>query len=139
MHMKGHLVFGLMALALAVPAFAQHTHGSDEAGHQAAATDTAAAPSAGTITVKGEIIDLVCYIDHNARGAKHADCAKTCIESGLPVGLKAEDGTVYLLVGEHKPLNKTLAAHAAKTVTLTGKAASRDGLNLLENAQIVQE
>lgn len=96
------------------------------------------APASGKVTLKGEVVDLVCYIDHNASGAKHADCAKTCIEGGLPVGLKAENGTTYLVVGEHKSVNKQLAPLAGKTVTLKGKVAARDGISLLENAEVVQ-
>lgn len=94
------------------------------------------APDASTKSVKGEVIDLACYTDHGASGEKHAGCAAKCIGSGLPVGIKSEDGTVYVVIGEHKPLNKELVAFAGKTVTLTGKVVSRDGVNLLENAQI---
>jgi hypothetical protein len=88
------------------------------------------------ITVRGEVLDIACYIDHNAMGEKHADCAKKCIASGLPVGIKADDGKTYLLIGEHKPLNSELAQYAAKTITVKGKAASRDGFNMIENAEI---
>ena len=91
-----------------------------------------------TKEVKGEILDLTCYLDHGASGEKHSKCGSGCIESGLPVGIKAENGTIYVVVGEHKPLNKELAPHAGKVVTLRGKAVSRDGLNLLENATLVQ-
>ena len=90
------------------------------------------------ITVKGEILDMACYLDHGAHGEKHAGCAETCIAGGLPVGIKAEDGKTYLLVGEHKPLNKELAEYAAKTVTIKGKLVSRDGISMIENAEIVK-
>ena len=90
----------------------------------------------GDVAVKGEIVDLVCYTDHGATWAEHADCAKTCIGLGLPVGLKGEDGKTYLLVGDHKSLNKDVAKYAAKTVTVKGKAVSRDGINMIENAQV---
>ena len=94
---------------------------------------------AGTeVTVTGEVLDMACYLDHGAHGAKHAQCAATCIESGLPVGIKGEDGKTYLLIGEHKPLNKELAPYAAKTVTVKGKLVSRDGINMIENAEIVK-
>jgi hypothetical protein len=91
-----------------------------------------------TITVNGEVIDLVCYTDSGASGKDHADCAKTCISGGLPVGLKGEDGKVYLLIGDHKPMNKELAKYAAETITVKGKAVSRDGVNMIENAEIVK-
>jgi len=89
-----------------------------------------------TVTVKGEVLDMACYLDHGAHGEKHAQCAATCIESGLPVGIKGEDGKTYLLIGEHKPLNSTLAQYAGKTITVKGKLATRDGINMIENAEI---
>ena len=52
------------------------------------------------VSVRGEVVDMVCYIDHNATGSEHLDCAKTCIKMGLPVGIKADDGKTYLLIGE---------------------------------------
>ena len=86
--------------------------------------------------ITGEVVDMACYIDHNATGEKHADCAKKCITSGLPVGLKADDGKTYLLIGEHKPLNSELAEYAARKITVEGKVASRDGIYMIENAVI---
>ena len=96
----------------------------------------AAAPA--EVTVTGEVLDMACYLDHGAHGEKHAGCAKTCIESGLPVGIKSSDGKVYLVIGEHKPLNKELAEYAAKTITVKGKLVTRDGISMIENAEIVK-
>ena len=93
---------------------------------------------AETTTVKGEVLDMGCYLSRGASGEKHADCAATCIESGLPVGLKGEDGKTYIVIGEHVPINKQLAKYAGKTVTLKGKVTERDGLHLLANAEIVK-
>ncbi len=89
-------------------------------------------------TIKGEVLDMACYLDHGAQGEKHAACAEKCISSGLPVGIKDADGKVYLVIGAHKPLNDELAPLAAKQVTLKGKVVTRDGINLLENAEIVK-
>jgi hypothetical protein len=91
------------------------------------------------VTVTGEVIDMVCYIDEGASGPQHADCAKKCIKMGLPVGIKASDGKTYLLIGEHKPMNEQLAPLAAKEITVKGKAVSRDGFNMIENAGIVKK
>jgi hypothetical protein len=88
------------------------------------------------VTVKGEVLDMACYLDHGAHGEKHAECAATCISSGLPVGIKGEDGRTYLLIGEHKPLNSVLAEYAGKTITVKGKLVSRDGISMIENAEI---
>jgi hypothetical protein len=92
--------------------------------------------SAETKKITGEVVDMACYIDHNATGEKHADCAKKCITSGLPVGLKADDGKTYPLIGEHKPLNDELAQYAAKKITVESKVTSRDGIYMIENAVI---
>jgi hypothetical protein len=89
-----------------------------------------------TKKISGEVLDLVCYIDHKATGEKHAGCAKTCIANGLPVGLKADDGKTYLLVGEHMPINKELADYAGKKITVEGKVTARDGFNMIENAVV---
>ncbi len=91
---------------------------------------------AKTETIKGEVVDLMCYLDHGARGAKHATCAQTCIKSGGPVGLLTADNKLYLVVGEHKPINDELASLAAQTITVQGKVVSRDGMNMIENAVI---
>jgi hypothetical protein len=93
-------------------------------------------PSGQGVTVTGEVLDMACYVDHGAAGEKHAACAKKCIESGLPVGIKASDGKTYLVIGDHKPLNSELADYAAKTITVKGKLASRDGVNMIENAVV---
>src|SRR5512135_2668779 len=84
--------------------------------------------AADTKTVQGEVVDLMCYLDHGAKGEKHAGCAKTCIESGGPVGVLTKDNQLYLVVGEHKPLNDKLAPLASKTVTLKGKVVERNGV-----------
>jgi len=103
-------------------------------GHDHGEKDAMA--SGETKKITGEVIDMACYIDHNATGEKHTDCAKNCITSGLPVGLKTNDGKIYLLIGEHKPLNNELAEYAAKKITVEGKVTSRDGVNMIENAEI---
>ena len=86
----------------------------------------------------GEVVDLLCYLDHGASGEAHSACAQKCIASGLPVGLKTADGT-YLLVGSHKPMNKELAALAAQTITVKGKIVEKDGIKMIENAEIVNK
>jgi hypothetical protein len=89
-------------------------------------------------TLTGEIIDLMCYADHNSTGPKHAECAATCIKGGGPVAILS-DGKAYLVVGEHKPMNDQLAEYAGKTITLKGKLATNGGIPVLENAEIVKK
>ena len=89
------------------------------------------------ISVTGEVLDMTCYIAYNLSGPEHASCARDCIRSGLPVGIKAEDGKVYLLTGKAgKPVNAELADYAAKVVTIRGKESIRDGFAQLQVEEI---
>ena len=118
----------IAALAVSPLALAQeHEHGKQDL--------TAAAEK----TVTGEVVDMMCYVDHNAVGEKHGQsCGAKCIKSGGPVGV-VENGKAYLVVGEHKPMNDQLAEYCGKTVTLKGKMAERGGIAMLENAEIVKK
>ncbi|HSU86018.1 MAG TPA: hypothetical protein VLI42_04735 [Chthoniobacterales bacterium] len=94
--------------------------------------------ASATKEVTGEVVDMMCYIDHDAKGEKHANCGEKCIKGGGPVGI-VSDGKAYLVVGAHKPMNDELAPLAGKTVTLKGKMASNGGMTMLENAEIVKK
>jgi len=90
---------------------------------------------AETKTVTGEIVDLMCYLDHGAKGDKHKGCAEKCIKSGGPVGLVSGDD-LYLVIGDHKPMNDELSSLAAQKVTLKGKVVEKHGMKMIENAEI---
>ncbi len=94
--------------------------------------------ASATKEITGEIVDMMCYVDHSAMGEKHASCGEKCIKGGGPVGI-VSDGKAYLVVGSHKPMNDELAPLAGKTVTLKGKMASNGGVSMLENAEIVKQ
>ena len=72
------IAFAAAALFAASPVIAHE-------GHEHGEKDELA--SGETKKITGEVVDMACYIDHNATGEKHADCTKKCITSGLPVGL----------------------------------------------------
>ena len=56
------------------------------------------------VSIVGEIIDLSCYLQVGKHGDKHRDCGQKCVKNGQPIGLLAQDGTVFLLVDEeHDP------------------------------------
>jgi hypothetical protein len=96
------------------------------------------ADAAASKEVTGEVVDMMCYVDHGGKGEKHAACAAKCIKSGGPVGI-ASEGKTYLIVGDHKPMNEQLAEHAGKTITVKGKVAEKDGISMIENAEIVKK
>jgi hypothetical protein len=115
----------IAALACAPLAMAQeHQHASDTTASK---------------EVTGEVVDMMCYVDHNAVGEKHGQsCGAMCIKNGGPVGI-VSDGKAYLVVGEHKPINDELAEYCGKSVTLKGKLAERGGIAMIENAEIVKK
>ena len=115
----------IAALACAPLAIAQeHEHGGDAAASK---------------EVTGEVVDMMCYVDHNAVGEKHGQsCGAKCIKSGGPVGIVSE-GKAYLVVGEHKPINDQLGEYCGKNITVKGKLAERGGVAMLENVEIVKK
>ena len=89
------------------------------------------------ILVTGEVLDMTCYIASNLSGPDHAKCARICIKSGEPAGIKAQDGRVYLLTGEPgHSVNAELAEYAAQVVTIKGRRSVRDGFAQLEVEEI---
>jgi hypothetical protein len=89
------------------------------------------------ILVTGEVLDMTCYIASNLSGPDHAECARVCIKSGEPAGIKTRDGKVYLLTGEPgHSVNAELANYAAQIVTIKGRQTVRDGLMQLQVEEI---
>ncbi|CAN5545556.1 hypothetical protein BH23BAC1_BH23BAC1_36070 [soil metagenome] len=93
---------------------------------------------ADIVTVKGEVLDLACFMKSGAKGKDHKGCAATCIGKGGPVGLLGTDGKVYLLVEDHENAAafKELKNFAAENVTVTGVAHERSGLNGIVLAKV---
>src|SRR5437867_2699837 len=89
------------------------------------------------ILVTGEVLDMTCYIASNLSGPDHAECARICIRSGEPAGIKTRDGKVYLLTGEPgHSVNAELAQYAAQVVTIKGRQTVRDGFAQLQVEEI---
>src|SRR5262245_47153817 len=84
---------------------------------------------AKTETVKGEIIDLDCYMkDKKNVGASHKECADKCAKDGQPVGLLTADGKVYQVTGGlAADKNAKLISHVAHTVEITGDVTEKEG------------
>lgn len=87
-------------------------------------------------TLKGEIIDMACYMGHGAKGKKHRKCAKACLLEGIPAGLLTKGGEVYLLLEDHskkasKKAMEKLKQLAAEMVEVTGKIVRKGGVQAL--------
>lgn len=81
-------------------------------------------------TIKGEVLDMACYMAKGAHGEKHKSCAASCIRDGAPMGLLTEDGKVYLLVEDHnkKDVYAKVKDHAGEKITVKGTASVKGGL-----------
>jgi len=44
------------------------------------------------ITIKGELVDSLCYVAMASKGAGHKQCAIDCAKAGIPISI-LEDGT----------------------------------------------
>ena len=119
-----------------------HQHESSEAPAAKAGAEHGAGGKA--VTVKGELVDMSCYMAHEGKGSKHAKCAKACILGGAPLGILTTDGKVYLLVEDHSSA-KTKKPYAkarelvAETVTLKGVAYERGGTQAIVVESVTKE
>lgn len=51
--------------------------------------------------VRGEVLDLSCWLARGLSGPLHQDCARKCIASGVPMGIMTADSTLWLLTQDH--------------------------------------
>ena len=108
-------------------------------------TSGQAQAAAQTTTIRGEVVDLACYLGHDLTGPKHASCAASCAQGGAPLGLLDKKANkVYLIVLGHDQLMgaktdmvlKKLKPYIAKDVVVTGTRLQRGGLNGIAVASV---
>jgi len=92
-----------------------------------------AEPKGDTVTLKGEVVDLWCYLEGGDHGAEHKKCAVECAKSGNPIGLVTEKGEVYVLMGmkDHQPAKEILIDKMADTVTIEGTLVKKGGTQVV--------
>jgi len=83
--------------------------------------------------LRGEVVDMHCYLTRGERGPGHAGCANACIGRGVTPGFVADDGRVYLLLGE-RPLSvkDAIGGMAGEPVVARGVLVERDGVRALQ-------
>ena len=89
------------------------------------------------VSVKGEVVDLHCFLTAGARGPDHKACAIACAKAGNPIGLVDDKGSVYLLLGKdnHKP-NEAFIDKMAQTVTVKGELVKKGSLEAIVVSKI---
>lgn len=83
-------------------------------------------------TIKGEVVDVACYLAKGAKGEGHIGCATACAKGGGTLGVLAADGKLYvsLLPDDHsKDPNAALMDHIGHTVEAKGFVRSKGGVN----------
>lgn len=93
-----------------------------------------AAMAGNEMTMTGQVIDLNCHTTNGASGPGHKACAQACAKAGVPLGILASDGTIYVPVSAKPgdPQNSRLAAFAESKVTVTGTHRFVSGLHTIE-------
>ncbi len=119
------------------------------AGLTALASPALAASNGERITVTGEAIDTWCYYSgvmggpDAVVGAAHHTCALWCSAGGIPVGLLAEDGTVYMVLkiedDDTSNGGDTQLSIASHAITADGMYYQRDGINYLVVSKVVSD
>ncbi len=90
-------------------------------------------PKGPTVTVKGEVVDLWCYLEGGDHGPSHKECGTTCAKAGNPIGIVTAKGNVYVTVGieDHQTGQSVLVDKMSQTVTVTGTLVKKGGTQVL--------
>ena len=122
--MKTKALFGMLAIALAL----------------AIAPGAVLAEEEAVKTLKGEAVDMHCYVAGRS-GEAHAACATSCAERGNPIGFVVQEGEkaqLYLVIGSgSKQAKDVLAAHMGKQISVKGKVTEKEGMKILAVEEVV--
>ena len=97
----------------------------------------APAQAAQRVEITGEVIDSWCYLTEimYPEGTAHHLCALWCAAGGIPVGILADDGTVYIVLkfedDATSVANPAVMAIQSHRVRVEGDLYPRDGINYL--------
>ena len=91
-------------------------------------------------TIKGEVIDVSCYVAEGAKGGAHKECAIACIKAGQPAGILEEGtGKVYIAAKEEDHMKNPgteLLPYVAKMVEVRGRVKERGGAATIDIKEI---
>ncbi len=84
------------------------------------------------VTIKGEVVDTLCYASMGAGGEGHAKCGIKCLKAGMPAGL-VDGKKMYVLLPpkDEQPLPAGIMEKAGKVVSVTGHVYTSGGNNFL--------
>lgn len=89
----------------------------------------------GPRILKGKIIDMSCYLNHDSSGENHQQCARDCAKKGLPFGILAEDNYLYQIIptghDEVKTVNERLLDYLEENVVIEGSVSVKNGARVI--------
>lgn len=97
------------------------------------------------VRVQGELIDTWCYVTEimYARGSAHFQCAVWCAVGGIPVSIRADDGTLYVVLrvedDTQNVSNPAMIRIQSHQVTVDGDLIERDGVKYLLVTQVADD
>lgn len=92
-----------------------------------------AQPKGERATIKGEIVDLWCYLEGGDRGPAKKDCATACAKAGNAIGVLDANGNLYLAAGlkDHQPAQTLLVDKMSQEVTVSGTLVRKGGVPMI--------
>ncbi len=97
------------------------------------ATWVIAQPKGERATIKGEVVDMWCYVEGGDRGAAKKACATACAKAGNPIGILDTSGNLYIAAGlkDHQPAQTMLIGKMSDEVTVTGTLVKKGGVQMI--------
>ena len=93
----------------------------------------AAQPKGERVTVKGEVVDMWCYLEGGDRGPAKRDCATACAKAGNPIGIVDTKGNLFVAGGlkDHQPAQALLIGKMNSDVTVSGTLVKKGGVQMI--------
>jgi len=92
-----------------------------------------AQPKGERATIKGEVVDLWCYLEGGDRGAAKKACATACAKAGNPIGLVDAKGNVYMTssLKDDTPSRDLFLNKMNEEVIVTGTVVRNGGVQMI--------
>ena len=113
-----NVVRGIVATMLLISPVSVWAHGEHDHG------------AGRDVTIKGELVDSLCYVAMGAKGKGHKQCAIDCAKAGIPISiLEEETGKLYTVLPKEDKTGypESIINKMGETVTLKGDLYEKGG------------
>lgn len=92
-----------------------------------------AQPKGERATLRGEVVDLWCYLEGGDRGSEKKQCATACAKAGNPIGILDANGNLYVAAGltDHQSAQTLLVNKMSDEVRVTGTVVKKGGVQMI--------